>query len=49
VDVAIEVNELAKTYRTPFRRRRVEALRGVSFTVQRGHIFGFVGPNGAGR
>jgi ABC-2 type transport system ATP-binding protein len=49
VDPAIEVRELAKTYRTPFRRRKVEALRGVSFAVERGHIFGFVGPNGAGK
>jgi len=31
------------------RRKKVEALRGVSFQVQRGHIFGFVGPNGAGK
>ena len=31
------------------RRRKVEALRGVSFSVERGHIFGFVGPNGAGK
>lgn len=46
---AIEVRDLRKTYRTPFRRKRVEALRGVSFTVERGHIFGFVGPNGAGK
>ncbi len=46
---AIEVVELRKTYRTPFRRKRVEALRGVTFAVERGHIFGFVGPNGAGK
>ena len=39
----------AKTYRTPFRRKKVEALRGVTFAVERGHIFGFVGPNGAGK
>jgi ABC-2 type transport system ATP-binding protein len=49
VDLAIEVVDLKKTYRTPFRRKRVEALRGVSFTVKRGQIFGFVGPNGAGK
>ncbi len=48
-DPAIEVKDLRKTYRTPFARKKVEALRGVSFTVQRGHIFGFVGPNGAGK
>ncbi len=46
---AIEVRDLRKTYRTPLRRKKVEALRGVSFRVQRGQIFGFVGPNGAGK
>jgi len=45
----IVVRDLQKTYRTPFRRRKVEALRGISFQVERGHIFGFVGPNGAGK
>ena len=49
VELAIEVRDLRKTYRTPFRRKKVEALRGVSFQVERGHIFGFVGPNGAGK
>ena len=48
-DAAIEVRDLRKTYRTPFRRKRVEALRGVTFRVEVGHIFGFVGPNGAGK
>ncbi|MDX2088246.1 MAG: ABC transporter ATP-binding protein [Kofleriaceae bacterium] len=48
-DLAIDVRELRKTYRTPFARKKVEALRGVTFSVERGHIFGFVGPNGAGK
>jgi ABC-2 type transport system ATP-binding protein len=47
--LAIEVRDLVKTYRTPFRRRKVEALRGVSFSVERGRVFGFLGPNGAGK
>jgi ABC-2 type transport system ATP-binding protein len=48
-DLAIDVHDLRKTYRTPFTRKKVEALRGVTFSVERGHIFGFVGPNGAGK
>jgi ABC-2 type transport system ATP-binding protein len=49
VAAVIDVQDLRKTYRTPFRRKKVEALRGVTFQVERGHIFGFVGPNGAGK
>ncbi len=45
----IEVKELRKSYRTPLRRRVVEALHGVSFSVPPGEIFAFVGPNGAGK
>ncbi len=48
-DNVISVENLAKTYRTPFARRRVEALRGVTFNVRAGEIFGFLGPNGAGK
>jgi ABC-2 type transport system ATP-binding protein len=41
--LAIEVSELRKTY------GEVEAVRGVSFEVQRGEVFCLLGPNGAGK
>lgn len=47
---AVEVRELEKTFRAGWpRRRRQVALRGVSFEVPPGTIFGILGPNGAGK
>ncbi|MFW5985981.1 MAG: ABC transporter ATP-binding protein [Halanaerobiales bacterium] len=40
---AIEINNLRKKF------NKVEAVKGISFTVHRGEIFGFLGPNGAGK
>ena len=49
-DSVIDVQALQKTYRDGFLgRRRIEALKGVSFRVERGTIFGLLGPNGAGK
>ena len=53
IDLAIEVTDLARS----FRKRKgwwrsgeiVEAVRGISFNVPRGTIYGVLGPNGAGK
>jgi ABC-2 type transport system ATP-binding protein len=42
-DPVIEVENLQKSYGT------VQALRGVSFAVEQGEVFGLLGPNGAGK
>jgi len=42
-DVAIQVEDLSKDYGD------YRAVRGISFTVRRGEVFGLLGPNGAGK
>jgi ABC-2 type transport system ATP-binding protein len=48
-ETLIRVEGLHKVFRQGFWMRRVEAVRGISFSVERGDIFGFLGPNGAGK
>ncbi len=50
----IEVNNLKKTYNLPRQERKngnitFEAVKGTSFEVKKGEIFGILGPNGAGK
>jgi ABC-2 type transport system ATP-binding protein len=42
-DIILEVTDLDKKY------KKVHALGGISFKVERGQIFGILGPNGSGK
>ncbi|MBP5185017.1 MAG: ATP-binding cassette domain-containing protein [Lachnospiraceae bacterium] len=54
----IEVNDLKKTFTVRKKRtkgqlfrekQKIEALKGVSFSVEKGELVGYIGPNGAGK
>lgn len=46
----VEITNLTKDYEVGFwRKRKVRALDGLSLSIDRGQIFGFLGANGAGK
>ncbi len=51
MDHAIRVDRLTRSFTTGPRRSRrtVNAVRGISFSVERGERLAFIGPNGAGK
>ena len=48
-EAAIEIRDLVKTYAAQGDAPPKTALKGVSFDVPEGGIFGLLGPNGAGK
>ena len=44
---AVVVENIVKKYKT--KKSEITALGGISFEVEKGEIFGIIGPDGAGK
>jgi len=45
----IEIENLVKIYHTPFLRKKIVGLNGLTLDIIKGEVFGLLGPNGAGK
>ncbi len=49
METIINLNNIHKIFKTDFRKKKIEILKGISFDVYENEIFGYLGPNGAGK
>lgn len=49
MECVIDVQGVSKSYKTARKGAVIEALRDISFKVNKGEIFGLIGPDGAGK
>lgn len=48
-DIVVETRNLSKIYRDFWGRKKVHALKSLDLQINRGEIFGLLGPNGSGK
>lgn len=49
MSLAIDIQDVRKTYPRTWLNKPFEALKGISLQIPQGEVFGFIGPNGAGK
>lgn len=47
--IALAIQDVSKTFRIGFLRKKIEAVKNLTIKVSKGEIYGFIGPNGAGK